>query len=123
MQAATATPSSPLTRKPANRVQSACKPKTAHDHDSVTISLSGDATERHIVKAIACFRETLTGTKKIVVIDLSNSRAIEARFVGLLLMLRKRLKGQGAQLTFEGLAPAIKRMFRLDELGFLLSSE
>jgi N-acetylglucosaminyldiphosphoundecaprenol N-acetyl-beta-D-mannosaminyltransferase len=97
--------------------------KTAHDHDSVTISLSGDATARNIVKAIACFRQTLTKTNKGVVIDLSNSRAIDARFFGLLLMLRKRLKGQGAQLTFVGLAPAMKRMFRLNELGFLLSSE
>src|SRR5262249_29512447 len=96
--------------------------KTAHDHDSVTISLSGDATDRNIVKAIACFRETLAETNKVVFIDLSNSRAIAARFFGLLLMLRKRLRGQGAQLTFVGLAPAMKRMSRLNELGFLLSS-
>jgi N-acetylglucosaminyldiphosphoundecaprenol N-acetyl-beta-D-mannosaminyltransferase len=97
--------------------------KTAHDHDSVTISLKGDATDRHIVKATACFQETLTGTKKFVVIDLSTSRVIDARFFGLLLMLRKRLKGQGAKLKFVGLAPAIKRMFRLNELGFLLSAD
>src|SRR5262249_6735720 len=97
--------------------------RTAHDHDSVTVSLGGDATDRNIGKAIACFREILTGTKGLVVIDLSNSRAIDARFFGLLLMLRNRLKGQGAKLAFVGLAPATKRMFRLNELGFLLSSE
>ena len=87
------------------------------------LSLSGDATERHIAEAIACFRETLTGTNKVVVIDLSRTRVIDGRFFGLLLMLRKRLKGQGAQLTFVGASPAMKRMFRLNELGSLLSSE
>jgi N-acetylglucosaminyldiphosphoundecaprenol N-acetyl-beta-D-mannosaminyltransferase len=97
--------------------------KMAHDHDSVTIELCGDATDQNIVKAIACFRETLTQTDKSVVIDLSSTRAIDARFFGLLLMLRKRLKGQGTRLTFVGLAPAMKRMFRLSELGFLLSPE
>ena len=82
------------------------------NHDSVTIELSGDATERHIAQAIAGFQETLTGTNKSVVIDLSRTRVIDGRFFGLLLMVRKRLKGQGAQLTFVGASPAMKRMFR-----------
>ena len=64
-------------------------------NDSVTIGLSGDATERHIEKAIACFQETLTGRNKSVVIDLSRTRVIDGRFFGLLLMLRKRLEGAG----------------------------
>jgi N-acetylglucosaminyldiphosphoundecaprenol N-acetyl-beta-D-mannosaminyltransferase len=95
----------------------------APNHDSVTIDLSGDATERHITQAIAGFRTTLTGTNKNVVIDLSRTRVIDGRFFGLLLMLRKRLKGQGTQLRFVGASPAMKRMFRLNELGSLLSSE
>ena len=69
--------------------------RITHNHDSVTIGISGDATERHIAEAIAGFQETLTGTNKIVVIDLSRTRVIDGRFFGLLLMLRKRLKGQG----------------------------
>jgi N-acetylglucosaminyldiphosphoundecaprenol N-acetyl-beta-D-mannosaminyltransferase len=97
--------------------------KTAHDHDCVTISLCGDATGRHIGMAISCFREGLTATNRVVVIDLSNSRFIDARFFGLLLMVRKRVKGQGVQLTFAGASPVMKRMFRLNELGFLLSPE
>src|SRR5262249_10242551 len=40
---------------------------TAANHDSVTIELRGDATERHVAEAIGLFRETLTGTKKAVV--------------------------------------------------------
>ena len=65
------------------------------------LGLSG-AIDRNTAKAIACFRETLTETNKGVVIDLSNSHAIDARFFGLLLMLRKRLKGQEAQLNTWG---------------------
>ena len=97
--------------------------RTAPNHDSVTIDLRGDATERHVAPAIAGFRETLTGTYKGVVIDLSRTRVIDGRFFGLLLMLRKRLKGQGTQLTFVGVSPAMKRIFRRNELGSLLSSE
>ena len=97
--------------------------KTAQNHDSVTIGLEGDATERNIAQAIACWRETLTATNKAVVFDLSGTRVIDARFFGLLLMLRKRLKGQGATLTFIGVSPAMERLFRLNELGFLLGRE
>ena len=81
----------------------------------------GDATNQHVVKAIACFRETLTKPTEVVVVDLSKSRAIDARFFGLLLMFRKKLKGQGAQLRLVGASPSIRRMFRLNALGFLLS--
>ena len=83
-----------------SRFKSQCWPrdlsiKRAPNHDSVTIGLSGDATERHIAEAITGFRETLTGTNKNVVIDLSRTRVIDGRFFGLLLMLRKRLKAAG----------------------------
>ena len=97
--------------------------RITHDHDSVTIGISGDASERHIAEAITGFQETLTGTNKIVVIDLARTRVIDGRFFGLLLMLRKRLKAQGTPLTFVGASPAMKRMFRLNELGSLLSTE
>jgi N-acetylglucosaminyldiphosphoundecaprenol N-acetyl-beta-D-mannosaminyltransferase len=95
--------------------------KIAQNQDSATISLCGDATDRYIEKAIASFQETLTGRNKIVLIDLSGVRVIDARFFGLLLMLRKCLKGQGAKLTFVGVKPAIQTMFRLNELDFLLN--
>jgi N-acetylglucosaminyldiphosphoundecaprenol N-acetyl-beta-D-mannosaminyltransferase len=95
--------------------------KVAQNKDSATISLSGDAIDRYIEKAIACFQETLTRRNKVVVIDLSGTRVIDARFFGLLLMLRKHLKGQGTTLAFVGMAPAIRRMFRLNELDFLLT--
>jgi len=96
---------------------------TEKSHGLVTIGLDGDAIGRHAGKAIACFREILTARNGAVVIDLSNTRVIDQRFFGLLLMLRKRLKGQGTTLAFIGASAAIKRMFRLNELDFLLNRE
>src|SRR5262249_19138157 len=111
-----------------DRYRSECRPhalqiKTAQNHDCMVISLCGDAVERYIGKAVSCFREALSSIDRAVVVDLSRTRVIDIRFFGLLLMLRKQLKGQGAQLKFVGVSPAIKNRFRLNELGFLLSSE
>lgn len=93
--------------------------QTSHTSGSVTIRLSGPATERHIREAILCFQEALACRKNIT-IDLSNTSLIDARFFGLLLMLRKQLKAQGTCLMFVGVSRAHKRMFRLHELYFLL---
>jgi N-acetylglucosaminyldiphosphoundecaprenol N-acetyl-beta-D-mannosaminyltransferase len=97
--------------------------KIAQNQDTTMISLCGDAIDKHVDKAVSCFKETLTGRSKGVVIDLSSTRVIDGRFFGLLLMLRKHLKEQGAKLTFIGVTPAIQRLFRLNELDFLLSGE
>ena len=75
--------------------------------------------DQHVVKAIACFRETLTKPTEVVVADLSKSRAIDARFFGLLLMFRKKLKGQGAQLRLVGASPSISGSMHL---GFYFHS-
>jgi len=90
--------------------------KAARHHGCVTISPCG-ATNQHVVKAIACFRETLI--TEVVLVDLSKSRAIDARFFGLLLMFRKKLKGQGAQLRLVGASPSISGSMHL---GFYFHS-
>ena len=111
-----------------NRLRSERHPRdlllnTAKSHGIVMIGLNGDAIGRHADKAIAGFRDILAERYKAVVIDLSSTHAIDQRFFGLLLMLRKRLKGQGTTLTFIGASAAMKRMFRLNELDFLLNGE
>jgi N-acetylglucosaminyldiphosphoundecaprenol N-acetyl-beta-D-mannosaminyltransferase len=95
--------------------------KTAENPDSIMISLCGDAIERHVAKAIAVLRKASAGTEKVI-IDLSATRAIDSRFFGLLLMLRKQLKARGATLMFVEAPPAIERMFRLNDVGFLLAA-
>ena len=64
----------------------------AHDCQFSTLSLSGPATARHVDKIIPAFRDAIA-TKKQIIIDFSNTCVVDARFLGLLLMLRKKLKG------------------------------
>jgi N-acetylglucosaminyldiphosphoundecaprenol N-acetyl-beta-D-mannosaminyltransferase len=94
--------------------------KQIQDDDSVTVALFGAATARHIHKAISCFRGALVTGKKITV-DLSDTRLVDARFLGLLLMLRKRLKEQQLGLELAGVSSRLEKWFRLNGVGFLLS--
>jgi N-acetylglucosaminyldiphosphoundecaprenol N-acetyl-beta-D-mannosaminyltransferase len=89
--------------------------------ESVTLGLSGSATARHVDKIIPAFRDAIA-TRKRIVIDFSDTCAIDARFLGLLLMLRKKINGNSASLNFIGLTHRLERTFRLNCLEFLLSS-
>lgn len=92
----------------------------AHDYDAVTLSLGGAATARYLDKIIPALRSA-TATGKSIVIDFSHTRTVDARFLGLLLMLSKTQKGSGATAIFTGLSPELKNLFRLNGVGFLLS--
>ena len=94
----------------------------ARGHESVTVSLSGPATARHVNRMIPVLREAIAKKKRIK-IDFSNTTVIDARFLGLLLMLRKRLRGNGVHPILIGLSPGLKRVFCLNGLGFLLTSD
>jgi N-acetylglucosaminyldiphosphoundecaprenol N-acetyl-beta-D-mannosaminyltransferase len=92
-----------------------------HNSASVTLRFRGYATRAHASKAISCFRDAVAAKKKIT-LDFTETRAADARFFGLLLMLKKQLQGEGAALTFVGVSPRLGRLFRLHGLGYLLSS-
>jgi N-acetylglucosaminyldiphosphoundecaprenol N-acetyl-beta-D-mannosaminyltransferase len=93
---------------------------TQHDQ-SIIINLCGAALESNVQKATLHFQEVLAGNKDVV-IDLSDTRQIDARFLGLLLMLRKELRSRGAELRFAAVPRPIESIFRLNELGFLLAA-
>jgi N-acetylglucosaminyldiphosphoundecaprenol N-acetyl-beta-D-mannosaminyltransferase len=93
----------------------------ACDAETVTLRLRGVATAEYVEKAIECFRDAVT-TQKRVIIDLSETRFIDPRLIGLLLMLRKCLHGQAVSLTFVGISPSLKRMFLFNGVEFLLSA-
>jgi N-acetylglucosaminyldiphosphoundecaprenol N-acetyl-beta-D-mannosaminyltransferase len=93
-----------------------------HGDESVTVRLAGSATARYVDMIIAAFRDAIA-MKKRIMIDFSNTRAVDARFLGLLLMLRKKLKDDGASAVLIGLSPELRRIFRLNGLEFLLSSD
>jgi N-acetylglucosaminyldiphosphoundecaprenol N-acetyl-beta-D-mannosaminyltransferase len=89
-----------------------------HDHQTVTVSLSGPATARYVNKAILAFRKAMKTNKRITV-DFSNVCTVDVRFLGLLLMLNKKLKSTGGQCpVLVGLSPGLKRMFRFNDFDF-----
>jgi N-acetylglucosaminyldiphosphoundecaprenol N-acetyl-beta-D-mannosaminyltransferase len=94
----------------------------AQNDQTVTLRISGDATAIRAPQAIATFREVVASHKPVVV-DLSRTRAVDARFFGLFLMLRKQLKGSGSGLRFVGVSPGLERQFRLNGVGYLLSTD
>jgi N-acetylglucosaminyldiphosphoundecaprenol N-acetyl-beta-D-mannosaminyltransferase len=92
---------------------------SSDDHDSVIISLDGIATAKTVEKAAVLF-ESAGGKSKDVVVNFTNTRQIDARFLGLILMLDKYLKKQGHQLRLSGGSPRIEKLFRLNGFEFLL---
>jgi N-acetylglucosaminyldiphosphoundecaprenol N-acetyl-beta-D-mannosaminyltransferase len=91
-------------------------------HDLIVVSLLGYATEKHVVKSIAVFRSLLVEHRDVAV-DISQTRSIDPRFFGLLLMLRKQLRKNGKILKFTGVSKKTMRMFRLNGFEFLLESD
>jgi N-acetylglucosaminyldiphosphoundecaprenol N-acetyl-beta-D-mannosaminyltransferase len=89
------------------------------DDDSVTLAPTGYATEPHVPEATSAFRVAVSA-KKNVIIDLTDTRYIDCRFFGLLLMLRKQLEGSGNSLRVRSTPPWLARLFRLNGVGFLL---
>ena len=90
---------------------------SAHGCESVSVSLSGPANAQHVDQVIPALREAIAAKKRIT-LDFSNTRSIDARFLGLLLMLIKKQKSTGAPPVFVGLSPALERIFRLNRLDF-----
>jgi N-acetylglucosaminyldiphosphoundecaprenol N-acetyl-beta-D-mannosaminyltransferase len=83
--------------------------------ETVTLSLSGPIDADNVDTAILAFRDAIATGKRIT-LDFSDIRAIDARFLGLLLMLKKRLKAEGTVLKFRGLSPLSERIFFLGGL-------
>jgi N-acetylglucosaminyldiphosphoundecaprenol N-acetyl-beta-D-mannosaminyltransferase len=92
-----------------------------NDHDSVTIDLDGVATKHTVDTAVADFKAAVSASKTVV-INFANTRQIDARFLGLLLMLNKQLKKHGHRLGFTGVSSRIRRRFRLNGFAFLLQA-
>jgi len=92
------------------------------DHKSVILSINGVATAPNVSKAVPYFRDVVAAAKDVV-INFTGIRMMDARFIGLLLMLDKQLKKQKLHLRFTGVPPKIEKIFRLNGFGFLLRTE
>ena len=94
--------------------------KSSSDHKSTILSFNGFATARNVGNALPSLQAAVTEAKDVV-INFAEISLIDARFLGLLLMLNKELKRQGFRLSFTGSSPRIARLIRLNGFGFLLS--
>ena len=89
------------------------------DQGSITIGLSGVASARNVEEARLCFQRALRSGKQVI-IDCSGLRFLDARFLGLLIILRKQLLHAGLGPSLVGVSPKIARILRLNGLeGFL----
>lgn len=91
-----------------------------HEYGTVTLKLFGDALEKHINLAIGHFRDALAKATDQVIVDLGGVTAVDQRFLGLLLMMRKCTDSQGAVLKIVGASRSIERSFQLNEVDYLL---
>ena len=97
--------------------------ETVRRDADVFVRLSGTATEKHIKQAISTFVHVVSSRPRAVTIDVSNLSAVDARFLGLLLILWKLLRVQNVSLTMKGASRRLRTMFRLQGVGYLLSSQ
>src|SRR5262249_55522767 len=88
--------------------------------DSLILQVSGDAIAQYISHAIAQFLQALSISKPLVILDFTGVNDIDQRFLGLIIMLKKRLHRRGTALLCTGVSDDVRRLFRLNELEFLL---
>ena len=91
--------------------------------DSVLLQVSGDAIAQHVDHAIGRFQQAVTLGRPLVILDLAAVLAIDQRFFGLILMLKKCLRQRNATLLFVGVSERVRRLFQLNELEFLLDAK
>lgn len=91
----------------------------ARVNDAVRLTLRGAATARNAGAAADAFRSAL-GHRTDVVLDIAQVSAIDARFLGLVLMLRKQAIQGGSRLQCVGASKRIRRQFRLNGAAFLI---
>jgi N-acetylglucosaminyldiphosphoundecaprenol N-acetyl-beta-D-mannosaminyltransferase len=109
-----------LVRRQWSRLRARSRPaeiRAAQDLSKGTVSVGivGSATAEQAPAIISVFRQAFA-TKSSIAIDLSKTTYLDARCLGLILVLRKMALQSGRELTVEGLSP---RLLRLNRVEFL----
>jgi N-acetylglucosaminyldiphosphoundecaprenol N-acetyl-beta-D-mannosaminyltransferase len=91
----------------------------SEDDESVTLSLKGAATFLQVEKARLAFQNAIIAEKPVI-INFADTCQIDARFIGLLIMLNKRLMRRQLPLRFTQVPRRIGKIIRLNGLGFML---
>jgi len=85
----------------------------------VTLTISGIAANGNGEKAARALSEAAEAGKDVV-IHLGGTRQVDARFMGSLLLLQKRLKEWGRSVTLTAVPRPVERVLRLNGFTFLL---
>lgn len=92
------------------------------DEGEISIKICGAATQHNINEIIRRCGVAISARNRVV-IDFSDTCAIDARFLGFLLVLRSSVARHGAKVRLVGLSRSVQRQFRLNGVGFLLQPE
>jgi N-acetylglucosaminyldiphosphoundecaprenol N-acetyl-beta-D-mannosaminyltransferase len=95
---------------------------SSENNNGIVLGLNGSAIAANLEVALSYFRRAVAAQMPVI-IDLTDTRRIDARFFGLLLMVDKILKRQHLALTFAGASSQIERAFRLNGFSYLLRSK
>lgn len=88
----------------------------SEDHKTVTLKINGAALAQTIDIPLEHFQFAAESGKDVI-INFSDTCLVDARFLGLLLMLDKKLNARKRQLKFTGITGRVERIFRLN--GFM----
>ena len=94
----------------------------ADDQKSVILNVSGAADFENVEQAALFFKDAVAASKDVV-INFAGTSVIDARFIGLLLMLDKQLKSEQHKLALTGMSSQVERLFCLSGFEFLLSPQ
>jgi N-acetylglucosaminyldiphosphoundecaprenol N-acetyl-beta-D-mannosaminyltransferase len=89
--------------------------------DCVKLRICGAATSYNIKTIIPALRAALS-MNKCIVVNLTDTCAIDARFLGLLLVFKKMTKFNDTELILTGVSSKLERFFRLNGVDFLLAA-
>jgi N-acetylglucosaminyldiphosphoundecaprenol N-acetyl-beta-D-mannosaminyltransferase len=92
-----------------------------HCDDTIVLALKGDAIGPFVENVVPDVREVIRQNKPIT-IDISGLRSLDARFLGLILMLRKQLLMRDLALRVENTPKKIRRWLRWNKFEFLLTN-
>jgi N-acetylglucosaminyldiphosphoundecaprenol N-acetyl-beta-D-mannosaminyltransferase len=90
---------------------------------TMILALTGAALAQHTEVAITSFRAAMAHRPGGVVVDLSRVTDIDARFIGLLMMLRKSLRRRNGHLEIIRASTTLKWLFTLHAAAYLLGSD
>ena len=99
------------------RIDTASDPSGA-----VRVALSGPATSAHADRLISGFEDALSAVGTIT-IDMSGVTRIDARFLGLLVVYRRKAANAKLRLLFVGLADGLLRQIRLHKSEYLFVAD